>query len=124
MFRKAFLFRLIFSILFCSTVLAQKDNLLYAIKLEDKQGFINKNGEIVIKPQFLQCSYASHFAEGLAKICIGFIDKTGKLAIKNEFDYALSFENGLANVCEKSKKICGYINKKGIYIWKNQTDLK
>jgi hypothetical protein len=52
---------------------------LAGIKIDKKWGFIDKVGNIVVKPKF---DYISSFSEGLAKVDIsnryGYIDKTGK----------------------------------------------
>ena len=73
------------------------------VTIEDKVGFINKNGEYVIKPQF---DSAGDFSEGLAEAGVGdrskrkygFIDKKGNWAIKPRFDRAGAFSCGLAGV--------------------------
>ncbi|EAH9640326.1 WG repeat-containing protein, partial [Campylobacter coli] len=57
------------------------------VKLNGKYGFIDKNGEFVIKPNFDDAWY---FREGLAKVGLngkyGFIDKSGKIVIEPIFD--------------------------------------
>lgn len=77
-----------------------------------KYGFINKVGEIVIKPQF---DDANEFNDGLASVKKddkwGYIDKTGKLAIPMKFQAAWDFKNGYAFV--KASNKCGFIDKKG-----------
>ncbi|MBU3187647.1 WG repeat-containing protein, partial [Clostridium estertheticum] len=73
------------------------------IEIGGKWGFINKTGEIVIKPQF---DFACNFSEGLAAIKVegksGFINKNGKIVIKPQFDNIYddvsSFHEGLAMV--------------------------
>jgi hypothetical protein len=87
-------------------------------------GFINKNGEVVIKPQF---DFCSHFKEGSALVFsgnflnhrpIGYIDKTGKMVIKvpeNCFS-AYNFSEGLARfeiMNPKYKHLFGYIDTSG-----------
>lgn len=47
----------------------------------------------------------------------GYIDKTGKMVIKPQFNCARSFSEGLARVWIDGKM--GYINKTGKYIWKS-----
>ena len=56
---------------------------------------------------------------------VGFIDKTGRFAIDPKYDWAESFENGIAKVYSgdgpqghlyRTGK-WGYINLKGDYIW-------
>ncbi len=57
------------------------------VKLNGKYGFIDKNGDFVIKPKFDDAWY---FREGLAAVELngkyGFIDKSGKIIAKPEFD--------------------------------------
>ena len=99
----------------------------------NKFGFFNRAGKVVIGPQF---DYAAPFHEGLAVICEGckeategehrfmrggkwgFIDTSGKIIIKPQFDYAMAFYEGLAAVCMKCRSPFddgkwGYINNKG-----------
>jgi len=65
------------------------------------QGFIDTEGNIVIDPQY-EWIVAGQFSEGLCAVAkeekIGFIDKTGNLAIPYQFDYAYPFTFGLAAV--------------------------
>lgn len=88
------------------------ENLTYAEK--DKEiGFINSNGEWVIKPEYEK---ARAFSNGLAPVHNGkkwgYIDVTGKIVIPFEYKDAEVFSNdGLAPVM--SKKQWGFINKKG-----------
>ncbi len=82
--------------------------------LDKKCGYINSNGDIVIKPQFER---ASNFTDnGLAKVKkkgkYGYINIYGTMMIEPQFDNAWSFlENGLAKV--KIDDSYGYINYKG-----------
>jgi len=86
-------------------------------KYGENNGYINKSGNIAIKPQF---KYAKKFSEGLAAVYEGlgnwgYIDKTGQFVIKNlgsSFTQAESvgdFVNGLvqfeSKVIDKSGKI-------------------
>ena len=50
----------------------------------------------------------------------GFIDKTGKIIINPQFDFAYVFREGLAKVeiGHGAAKKVGYIDKTGKYIWK------
>jgi WG containing repeat len=67
------------------------------------QGYIDKTGTPVIKPQF---DWASNFSEGLAAVGIkendvtkwGYIDKTGTWVIEPQYDSAGFFSEGLAPV--------------------------
>ncbi len=86
---------------------------LFPIRQNEKWGYINRKGEVVIQPQFAQAWF---FSEGLAVACIeygkcGYIDQTGKFAINPQFQEALRFSEGLAAV-EVENRI-GYIDKTG-----------
>ena len=67
--------------------------------MASKYGFIDKNGKVVIEPQF---DYAGAFSEGLGKVKKdgkwGFIDKSGKVVIEPQFDSIFNFSEGLAEV--------------------------
>lgn len=80
-------------------------------------GYINKNGETIIKPQF---GNAGDFHEGLAYACkygkCGYINKTGDFIIKRKFLATRDFHEGLAAV--KKGSFCGYIDKSGKFIIK------
>ena len=77
-------------------------------------GFIDKKGNLIIKPKF---NVACDFSEGLAAVrkynkkYFGYINKKGKYVIKPKFNLAMSFSEGLAAVMIKDK--WGYINKEG-----------
>ena len=93
-------------------VVLQKDN---------KWGFIDKTGRVVIEPQW---DFAWDFSEGLAYVNkdgkYGFIDKTGKVVIEPQWDDAWSFSEGLARV-EKNGKY-GFIDKTGKVVIEPQWD--
>jgi hypothetical protein len=55
---------------------------LFRICLSEKYGFINKTGELVIKPQF---TWADDFIDGLARVLIGDYE-TGKWGYINKKD--------------------------------------
>lgn len=80
-------------------------------------GYINKNGETTIKPQF---DKAGDFHEGLAYACkyghCGYINQTGTFIIKPEFAATGDFNDGLAAV--KKGNSCGYIDKTGKFVIK------
>lgn len=85
--------------------LAQGNNSLFVIYGENaKQGFIDKDGKELIKPQFIQCSGRTRFTEGLSVVCIegndkaGFINEKGQFVIEPKFDDARNFSEGLAAV--------------------------
>lgn len=89
-----------------------KDKALFQITENNKYGFINASGEIVIKPIFIG---SGEFSEGLAHARIngtyGYIDATGNFVIQPQFDYATPFNKGLAIVYKNGKPF--YINTKG-----------
>ncbi|MGC9971490.1 MAG: WG repeat-containing protein [Bryobacteraceae bacterium] len=72
---------------------------LAVFEKEKKQGYIDKNGKVVVPAQF---DYASGFREGLALVSIngkwGFIDPGGRMAIPAQYDEATHFSQGLAAV--------------------------
>ncbi len=79
-------------------------------------GFVDKNGEVRIVPQFRS---VHKFSEGLSPVANsdfkwGYIDKKGKIVINYQFDYAYPFKNGKA-VVELGDKF-GAIDKSGKYI--------
>ena len=75
------------------------NNGLAAVCKDGKFGYINKNGEFIIKPEF---DYAGRFNDGLALVIVdglyGYIDRNGKYAIEPQFAHASSFLNGFAFV--------------------------
>ena len=60
---------------------------IYAFKKDGKWGFIDDDGEVVIKPEYEE---AKSFSNGLAAVCKnskwGFIDKNNKMVIKNKYE--------------------------------------
>lgn len=78
------------------------------------RGYINKKGEVAIKPQFV---YAKHFREGLAVVAddtygpYGYIDTTGRVVIEKKFADAEPFSGGMAPV--KVGEYWGFINRRG-----------
>jgi hypothetical protein len=80
-------------------------NGLADFRINDKVGFINIKGEIIIKPQF---DWADEFSEGLCVVRNdngkigsgknGYIDTNGNVVIDYKFEYAGKFENGRAHV--------------------------
>lgn len=79
--------------------------------IECEWGVIDKKGEYILKPQLLG---ATNFSEGLLPFCpekCGFIDTTGKTAIRPVYDYVESFSEGLAAV--QINKQFGFIDIKG-----------
>jgi len=118
-------------------VLPKEDEPLFVIWDEKgKEGYIDANGKIVIKPQF---DNAAGFSEGFAPVLIdgkwGYINRKGEIAIqprwRQQEDWIAggvgSFSEGLAAVTEFARwgvrddsnywtYKCGYINTKGEYV--------
>lgn len=108
---------------FTGTVHYLEDNLAVARKYEGKVGWLDKNGNWVLKPQF---DGLSPLVNGLAAASIngkyGYIDKSGNWVIKPKFDHAYNFAaNGLA--CVEVDDKYGYIDKTGNIVIKPQFDL-
>ena len=85
---------------------------LYPISVDDKFGYIDKSGKIVIQPKYDSVGY---FSEGLAPVLVGnkygYIDTKGKFIINPKYNDASDFSEGLAQVLVGDKY--GYIDKKG-----------
>jgi hypothetical protein len=105
---------------------------LAAVGVEGKEGikwgYINKEGKMVVNPQF---DAAGPFTEGLAgvaktnkekgEVLWGFIDHKGAIIINHQFrGWNVSFNDGLAMVSD-GKKI-GYIDNTGKYTINPQFD--
>ncbi|TYQ14888.1 UNVERIFIED_CONTAM: WG repeat protein [Acetivibrio alkalicellulosi] len=73
------------------------DQELYRVQRRGKWGFINKDGEIIIRPKY---KWALDFSDGLAPVQIGnkmgYINEKGDIVIKPIFDFADVFNDGLA----------------------------
>jgi hypothetical protein len=82
---------------------------LFVVIVNNKRGYINENGKIVIEPRF---DGATPFSEELAVVAIdengyreGYIDTSGRFVIEPQFDRAEEFSEGLALVgFDKTKK--------------------
>ena len=98
---------------------------LAAVCINDKWGYINRDGEIIIEPIF---DYACNFKDGLARFNIGykslsrgvsypkggvwgFINKSGEIEIIPIYDSISDFEDGYAEVIEGENN--NYIDKNG-----------
>src|SRR5580698_1791309 len=86
---------------------------LASVCAEDKCGYIDHTGKIVIPLKF---AFAGRFAEGLALVEIangwGYIDRSGKTVIQPQFGLgSRAFREGLAAV--QIDKLMGYIDKAG-----------
>jgi hypothetical protein len=74
------------------------------------KGFINKKGELVIKPKYL---YAEDFSEGMVNVSDKFLNETGKtVLLSTDYKIIKGFSEGLAQVNLKND-VPAYINHKG-----------
>ena len=87
---------------------------LAIVQIGDKWGYINYEGEVVIKPQF---DNAEPFSEGLAAVKIGYkwgyVNQGGGVVIKPQFGEAKSFSKGWASVRIDSSFRVGSSSKYG-----------
>ena len=85
---------------------------LFKISLDNKVGYINDKGTIVIMPVFLS---GNDFSEGLAAVRLngtyGFINEKGYFVIKPEYDFATNFVNGISVVYKNGAPL--FIDKTG-----------
>ena len=103
---------------------------LVGIKINDKWGYLNYEGVLVIKPQF---DIVERFRNGYAKVNIGgkdgyfeyrqggkwgLISSKGDVIFEPQFDEILDFCNGIARVINNEK--WGYIRDNGEVICKPQ----
>lgn len=110
------------ALLLSSTALAGDDP-LFKIKDGDKWGFINRSGDVVIKPEYDDCYY--QFREGLAAVKLngkwGYIDSENRMRIAARFDGAQSFKGGMAAVHVgrpfEGEGKWGYIDMSGQYLF-------
>lgn len=82
---------------------------------EEKAGYIDKTGKLVIGPGNYRMSDDSNFSEGLAAVRIGnrfgYLDPAGSIRIRPQFEEAHKFSGGRARVKLDGKN--GYIDKTG-----------
>lgn len=92
---------------------------LAAFEQDDKFGFINKTGEVVIQPQF---DSVLLFSEGLCPVLVkskdennwGYINKKGEIVINPQFRSAYSLSEGLGLVSDGTNH--GFIDPTGKYV--------
>ena len=97
---------------------------LFVVQVGGKDGFINREGEIVIEPTFQK---AYPFRDGLAAVQVGglwgFIDTNGDFAIKPQFIDVGLFSEGLVKVRVKAyTDPWGYVDKTGKMVIEPQYD--
>lgn len=106
-----------------TTVAAAKDaDTLFPVIKNDKWGYINSSGKIVVEPQY---DHASQFAEGLGLVKTGkpdekifCIDAKGKKVfdLKSDWSHMNPYSDGLAAVKDKGNGLYGYIDHKGQFV--------
>lgn len=100
------------------------EGLATAGKVDFEYGFINRQGKFVIQPS-TRIESTSRFSEGLVPVEIGgrtgYLDRSGKVAIKPLFDQAGNFSQGLAYASIGNKY--GFINKRGTFVIKPAFEL-
>ncbi len=123
-------------ILCASFTYAQTDDVLFPVRVGEQYGYINRRGQMVMKPQF---DTAEKFHDGLALVAQGgsrvkvgpgkywriptkrgYIDKTGKFIIPlGKYNLANTFSEGLAAVWMESpcdRSCYGYIDTTGTVV--------
>lgn len=82
----------------------QQTTSLFGIIENNRFGYINKTGKVVIRPIYRS---AGKFSEGLAPVRLhgawGYIDHRGKMVIEAQYDYAMPFRDGRALVHKDGK---------------------
>lgn len=70
------------------------DTTYAAVKLDGKWGFVNADGEIIIKPQYQDAhSFANGYAAVMKDYVWGFIDMEGRMVIEPQFREAKDFND-------------------------------
>ncbi len=97
-----FIFLLFLSCSNDTTELKTKPNpeKLYSVSVNQKFGFIDKTGKVVIKPEF--DNLIGNFESYLHPVMVGkwnnhkwgYIDRKGDFVVKPKFDYAFNFSEG------------------------------
>lgn len=99
-------------VLFCSLLTQGQTPSLFKIVQDDRVGYINEKGRIVIQSTYIN---GNDFSEGLAAVRqngrYGFIDETGNYVIKPDYDIATNFVKGIVVVYKDGQPL--FINKKG-----------
>lgn len=85
-----------------------------AVRINDRWGYVDKTGTVVIKPRF---DWAELFSDGLARVrdggLFGYIDHSGDYVIQPRFKSAGDFADGLAAVSD-SQTAFWYIKPNGL----------
>jgi hypothetical protein len=107
--------------------------MLFPVLLADKVGFIDRQGKLVVAPQFDGLGGLGEFSEGLTTVCIGkredlqqgtarcgYIGENGQMVINPQFTSAGSFVLGRA--AASTVETYGYIDRTGKFIIPEQFD--
>jgi hypothetical protein len=90
---------------------------LYRFVLNEKAGYIDGSGRIVIQPTFrVFGNSGDEFHDGLMEIAVSdgrYVDATGKLAIDKGFYRGWDFSEGLAVAMQKNGDKWGFIDRTG-----------
>lgn len=95
---------------------------LAAVRINNKWGYANKLGQLVIPARF---DHAESFSEGQAFVRLGdeghCIDRSGKTVFKTSASVLTGFKNGLARLfsCTNSRCQDIYIDKTGNIVWES-----
>ncbi|MGL5509860.1 MAG: WG repeat-containing protein, partial [Microcoleaceae cyanobacterium] len=95
---------------------------LFPVKQNDKYGYVNKSGDLIIPASFDE---AKDFFQNLASVkqgeTWGFIDNTGRLVIPAVYEKFAHFSEGLAGVKKTGEKY-GFIDRQGKIVVEPQFD--
>lgn len=93
---------------------------IYPIEQNDKIGFINAQGKEIISPKYEKIIFnnSSNLIAVKYNGLWGFINKNNEFIIMPQFKSTEGFINNLAYVVDDNYE--GYINKKGVFVWKQQ----
>ena len=94
---------------------------LAAVSKNDKYGFIDTKGKVIIEPNY---EWASSFSDGLAIVSAeglyGAIDKQGKTVIPFEYQALADFHDGFATAARPPKDLEDYESKYGLINKQNE----
>lgn len=94
---------------------------LAAVSKNDKYGFIDTKGKVVIEPKY---DWASNFSNGFAIVSAeglyGAIDKEGKTVIPFEYQALADFHNGFATAARPPNDLEDYESKYGLINKQNE----
>jgi hypothetical protein len=104
------------------------------VRLDGRNFFIDRKGDEVLKLRRGMWSVGKGFSEGLVAVrdifvepqpLVGYIDKTGAVVIKLQFDWAYDFSEGLAAaaITENGVPKYGFIDKTGAWVIQPQFDI-